>query len=188
MALCRYNKPLLPKYEAAEKSVLEKQQAIEAKIAGRRINQASHPCSRLLPCKDCMPLRTARTAPGELAVVAMSTVSLPGEVAWWFLGGCHLVHIHSHLTVLGWSSRPLWNTSPCELDEMQILSSLPFQCHTSPVAGRVCISGYYVMHSRLRMGTANRGAEGGRGAGEGGEDGGAGWSSHCLHSRQVPQL
>ncbi|DBA96843.1 hypothetical protein WJX82_009463 [Trebouxia sp. C0006] len=34
-----YNKPLLPKYEAAESNVQLKQQAIEKKIAGRRINQ-----------------------------------------------------------------------------------------------------------------------------------------------------
>ena len=37
--LFRYNKPLLPKYEAAERNVQLKQQAIEKKIAGRRINQ-----------------------------------------------------------------------------------------------------------------------------------------------------
>ncbi len=37
--VCRYNKPLLPKYEAAERNVQLKQQAIEKKIAGRRINQ-----------------------------------------------------------------------------------------------------------------------------------------------------
>ena len=47
VVVCRYNKPLLPKYEAAERSVLEKQQGIEAKIAGRRINQASHPCFQM---------------------------------------------------------------------------------------------------------------------------------------------
>lgn len=44
----RYNKPLLPKYEAAERGVAEKQKAIEAKIAGRRINQASSACFDLL--------------------------------------------------------------------------------------------------------------------------------------------
>ena len=36
---CRYNKPLLSKYEAAERDVQLKQQEIEKKIAGRRINQ-----------------------------------------------------------------------------------------------------------------------------------------------------
>ncbi len=39
----RYNKPLLPKYEAAERNVQLKQQAIEKKIAGRRINQVHFP-------------------------------------------------------------------------------------------------------------------------------------------------
>lgn len=41
--VCRYNKPLLPKYEAAERNVQLKQQAIEKKIAGRRINQVHFP-------------------------------------------------------------------------------------------------------------------------------------------------
>lgn len=39
VGLFRYNKPLLPKYEAAERNVQLKQEAIEKKIAGRRINQ-----------------------------------------------------------------------------------------------------------------------------------------------------
>ncbi len=42
----RYNKPLLPKYEAAERNVQLKQQAIEKKIAGRRINQVHFPLQR----------------------------------------------------------------------------------------------------------------------------------------------
>ena len=37
--LCRYNKPLLPKYKAAEDSVQARQAAIEKKIANRRVNQ-----------------------------------------------------------------------------------------------------------------------------------------------------
>ena len=57
--LCRYNKPLLPKYKAAEDSVQATQAAIEKKIATRRINQVQPPSTYVCvllaaePCSNC---------------------------------------------------------------------------------------------------------------------------------------
>lgn len=56
VSICRYNKPLLPKYEAAERRVEEKQHEIEAKIAGRRINQVCHAFCASVVCHQTTPV------------------------------------------------------------------------------------------------------------------------------------
>lgn len=68
VVLCRYNKPLLPKYEAAETKVHQIQEAIAEKIGSRRINQVGCCCFQI-PCqvqtRDSL-LLCMQTAPGKI--------------------------------------------------------------------------------------------------------------------------